>query len=159
VNLVLLSFGGNIGDPVCSILKACETLQNKGLRELKLSHFYRTKPWGLTDQPDFINACAEAITDLTPHALLILTQQIEQEAGRQETGPRWGPRPLDIDILTYDDLECHDPHLTLPHPSLWNRAFVLVPLLDLDPYKIIQGYSVADAVRTIDVTGIVKLSV
>jgi 2-amino-4-hydroxy-6-hydroxymethyldihydropteridine diphosphokinase len=157
VNRVLLSFGGNLGDPVSAILTAYEALQERGFHDLKRSHFYRTKPWGLTDQPDFINSCAEAVTFLSPEDVLSVMQQLEYEAGPRKPDLKWGPRVLDIDLLSYEDQVHDSPHLTLPHPHLWERAFVLVPLLDLGKDRVILGRSLREAVKNVDLTGIERL--
>jgi 2-amino-4-hydroxy-6-hydroxymethyldihydropteridine diphosphokinase len=113
-----------------------------GLRALKahvavtgLSRVYRTPPWGVVDQPDFLNAAATVETALEPLALLDLLLRIEAEEGRVRDGAtlRWGPRPLDLDLLLYDKVVMDTERLTLPHPRLHERLFVLVPLCDLMP--------------------------
>jgi 2-amino-4-hydroxy-6-hydroxymethyldihydropteridine diphosphokinase len=145
---ISLAFGGNLGEPIVAISRACEALRQAGLEALRLSPFYRTSPWGRIDQPDFVNACAIAKTRLTPHQLLSLTRSLEEAAGR-ERGPIWGPRILDIDLLSYEDIVLTTPELTLPHPRLLERAFVLVPLHDLAPDLIVSGHSIREALAAL----------
>src|SRR5262249_30665110 len=119
---------------------------------------YRTPPWGVEDQPPFVNLCLAVETGLTPHALLARAQAVERAFGRDRgTERRWGPRPLDIDLIAYDDLALHDGDLTLPHPRLFQRAFVLVPLAEIAPERVIAGVKVRDALARVDATGVEKL--
>jgi 2-amino-4-hydroxy-6-hydroxymethyldihydropteridine diphosphokinase len=97
-----------------------------------VSNVYETAAWGVTDQPDFFNICLAGHTDLSPHELLQFCQAVEAEVGRQPTY-KWGPRIIDIDILFYDDLIIKDDALTIPHPFVQERAFVLAPLADIAP--------------------------
>ena len=107
---------------------------------------YATPPWGVEDQPPFINRCASVETGLTPHALLARAQEVERAFGRDRANERrWGPRTLDIDLIAYDDVALNDADLTLPHPRLFERAFVLVPLADIAPDRVIAGVRVKDA--------------
>jgi 2-amino-4-hydroxy-6-hydroxymethyldihydropteridine diphosphokinase len=99
---VLLGLGGNLGDPVAAIEAALQRLDAEGVRVTRRSPLYRTPPWGVTEQPDFVNACVAAETTLSPAALLALIHRIEAALGR-ERRERWGPRPIDIDILAYGD--------------------------------------------------------
>jgi 2-amino-4-hydroxy-6-hydroxymethyldihydropteridine diphosphokinase len=138
---ILLGFGGNVGDPVATITAALGRLEAGGVHITARSHWYRTAPWGVTEQPDFINLCAAATTTLVPRALLELIQQTEAALGR-ERRTRWGPRVIDIDILTYDDEAIDEPGLHIPHPRLTERAFVLIPLLDVAPDKVVAGRSI-----------------
>ncbi len=98
---------------------------------MRASSLYRSKPWGMRDQPDFINAAALLLTDLDARALLGELKRLEGELGRTP-GRRWGPRAIDLDILAYDDLRIDDPDLVIPHPHLHDRAFALVPLAEID---------------------------
>ena len=150
---VLLGFGGNLGDPVATIQAALRRLDESGVRISGRSRFYRTPAWGVTDQPDFVNLCARAETDLLPRELLALVQTTEAGLGR-ERRERWGPRAIDVDILAYDDLAIAEPGLTIPHPGLTERAFVLVPLLDIAPDRLIAGRSVRDWAIGVDRSGI-----
>ncbi len=121
-----------------------------------MSGFYRTPPWGPVPQPDFVNACAVAETVFAPRDLLRVTQSIERELGR-EPGLRFGPRAIDIDILDYAGQAIDEPGLTLPHPRLSERAFVLVPLAEIAPERIIAGRTIRDWAADADRTGIERL--
>jgi 2-amino-4-hydroxy-6-hydroxymethyldihydropteridine diphosphokinase len=115
-----------------------------------VSRFYRTPPWGKTDQAPFVNACALASTDLAPEALLDRVKALEVALGRVPT-ERWGPRLIDIDIIAYDDVTISTGRLTLPHPELFNRAFVLVPLAEIAPDRRIAGRRVGEAAACLGV--------
>jgi len=122
------------------------------------SRSYLTPPWGVKDQPPFINCCAAIATTLSPHDLLRRVQEVERAFGRDRANERrWGPRKLDIDIIAYDDVTMNDPDLTLPHPRLFERAFVLVPLADIAADRLIAGVRVKDALAQIDASGIERL--
>ena len=137
----LIALGGNIGDVRANFRGAiAEILARAGARLVARSADYRTPPWGDEAQPDFINACIRIETQLAPLALLDVLQAVEAAFGRNRlAGRRWGPRTLDLDLLAYDDLTLHDPRLELPHPRLFERAFVLVPLCDIAPNRPIAG--------------------
>src|SRR5690606_4521546 len=112
---------------------------------------YRTPPWGREDQPPFVNACIAVETELVPRDLLARAMAVERQFGRERTSTsRWGPRTIDIDIIAYDDLAFDEPGLTLPHPRLFERAFVLVPLAEIRPDAVIAGRAVRDALATLD---------
>jgi len=154
-----LAFGGNVGDAretlARAISKFCDGVQ---VRLIARSSDYKTPPWGVTDQPDFTNACVAIETALSPHELLERAHEVERVFGRDRTREQhWGPRPLDIDILTYGDLSLSDPKLTLPHPRLFERAFVLMPLLEIAPDAIIAGRNLQDALAKLDRGGIERL--
>lgn len=151
----LLGLGGNIGDVRTRFRHAIAKLCEKG-EVLARSSDYETPPWGVEDQPHFINAAVVMRTDLSPHALLAWVQAVETQFGR-ERKLRWGPRTLDIDILAYDDLVLDTPHLTLPHPHLHERAFVLAPLCEIAPDWHIGGVSIQALAQRIDLTGVRKL--
>ncbi len=153
---ILLGFGGNLGDPARTIAAALERLDAEGVLIVTRSRLYRTPPWGPVVQPDFLNGCARASTDLSPRKLLALTQRIELGFGR-EREVRWGPRTLDIDILTYDGLALDEPVLTIPHPRLTERAFVLVPLAEIAPDRIVSGRAVRDWVAGVDASGVIPV--
>jgi 2-amino-4-hydroxy-6-hydroxymethyldihydropteridine diphosphokinase len=128
------------------------------LRLKARSSDYATPPWGIEDQPPFVNRCIAVETDLTPQALLARVQAIEHALGRRRTQERrWGPRPIDIDILAYDDVTLDGADLTLPHPRLFERAFVLVPLAEIAPERVIAGRRVREALAAVDTTGISRL--
>ncbi len=156
---VLIGLGGNIGDARTHIDQAIALLcKGPDVRLLARSSDYRTPPWGLEDQPFFVNACIQVETTLEPHPLLRRCQDIEDALGRDRaTERRWGPRPMDIDLLAYDDLAVTEPELTLPHPRLFARAFVLAPLSEIVPERMIGGRHVRDALRQVDTRGIVRL--
>lgn len=130
-----IALGGNVGDVRASFTRALALLRaSPGLRLLAVSSLYRTAPVGPIAQPDYLNAAALATSDLPAHALLDRLQQVERELGRDRAAEqRWGPRTLDLDLLIYGDLRLDRPGLTVPHPRLAERRFVLAPLADLDP--------------------------
>jgi len=115
------------------------------------SSVYETEPQGeVTDQADFLNACLEIETELGPEALLDACKEVEAELGREAGGPRHGPRPIDVDVLMLGDLEHRSGRLTLPHPELASRRFVLAPLLEIDPALALPGGTlVADALHSL----------
>jgi 2-amino-4-hydroxy-6-hydroxymethyldihydropteridine diphosphokinase len=154
--LVGLGLGANLGDPVANLRRAVGALARAGVRFEALSSLYRTKPWGVTDQPDFVNACALARTDLEPLALLDLVQATEKALGRRRTR-RWGPRAIDIDLLFYGEATWRDARLTLPHPGLMERAFVLLPLAEIAPELAIGGVRLAEAAKKIDSDGVLRM--
>ena len=152
-----LSLGSNLGDKGANIHRAVAELEASGaLREVEISRLYRTPPWGKTDQDWFVNACLVARTGLAPAELLALCQACERRMGRRRI-VRWGPRNIDIDILYMDDLVVHEPELELPHPEMFNRAFVLVPLADLRPNLTIGGRTLSSALAVLPSSGIVPL--
>jgi 2-amino-4-hydroxy-6-hydroxymethyldihydropteridine diphosphokinase len=125
---------------------------------LARSSDYITPPWGEEDQPPFINACIEIETSLDPHALLFSLHKVEKKFGRdRDNETRWGPRTLDLDLIAYDDIRLDKPELTLPHPRLFERAFVLVPLAEIAPERVIAGRRVADALARLSTEGIQRL--
>lgn len=107
-------------------------LGEKGIRVVKMSSVYETAPWGVEDQPGFMNMAVAAVTDLGPHELLDALKDIEKKMGREETA-RWGPRVIDLDILIYEGLVVEGPRLTIPHPGMHERGFVLGPLNEIAP--------------------------
>ena len=155
----LVSLGGNVGDVRDTLDRAVAMLcDGREVRLLARSSDYRTPPWGVADQPPFVNLCIAVETHLTPRAVLARAQGVERALGRDRAGERrWGPRPVDIDLLAYDDLALCDPELTLPHPRLFERAFVLVPLVEIVPDRTIAGVRVHDALARVDAGGIEKL--
>jgi 2-amino-4-hydroxy-6-hydroxymethyldihydropteridine diphosphokinase len=155
----LIALGGNVGDVRATFDRAIAALcDGREVRLLARSADYRTPPWGVTDQSLFINACLRVATDLAPHALLRHAQAVEGSFGRDRAHEQhWGPRTLDIDLLAYDDLLLDEPDLTLPHPRLFERGFVLVPLAEIAPDRVIAGRTVRDALAQVDTTGIEKL--
>jgi 2-amino-4-hydroxy-6-hydroxymethyldihydropteridine diphosphokinase len=156
----LVALGSNKGDSRGTLNRAIALFcEEHDVRLLRRSSDYRTPPWGVTDQPAFINACLLIATALSPHMLLERAQRVEQELGRDRSRERrWGPRPIDIDLLAYDDVAVDEPGLKLPHPHLFERAFVLVPLVEIAPDWVIAGTNVRDALTRIDRSGIERLS-
>src|SRR5271169_4598600 len=155
----LLALGGNVGDVRSAFDLALAMLcDGADVRLTARSSDYRTPPWGVTDQPPFINAVVAISTTLAPHALLARAQACERALGRDRAREQhWGPRPIDLDILAYDDVALNDTTLTLPHPHLFERAFVLVPLAEIAPERVIAGIRVSDALKRVDTSGIEKL--
>lgn len=152
-----IGLGANLGDAVGTLTRAIDVLaQHEGITLRAVSRFYRTPAWGREDQPDFINAAALLETSLAPRALLDLLLAVEAEFGRHRVeGERWGPRTLDLDLLLYGDRNVDEPGLRVPHPHLHERAFALVPLLDVLPDARIPGYGAArDAVSVLEMSNI-----
>ena len=135
-----IGLGSNMANPVAQVREALDELAHlPSSRLLAVSSLYRSAPVGKLDQPDFINAVALIETDLTPQDLLKSLLEIEHYHGRVREY-RNGPRTLDLDILLYDDLQCNDAHLTLPHPRMHQRAFVLQPLCEIAPDCRLAGH-------------------
>lgn len=155
----LLALGGNVGDVRDTLRAGLKTLcDGKDIRLIARSPSYITPPWGVQDQPAFVNCCAAIETRLTPQALLERAHSVENAFGRDRSKEQhWGPRTLDIDLLAYDDVMLNEPALTLPHPRLFERAFVLVPLADIAADRVIAGTRVRDALAKVDATGIERL--
>src|SRR5262249_50864041 len=147
----LLALGGNVGNVRETLHRAVAALcDGETVRLIARSSDYRTPPWGVTDQPPFVNLCIAVETDLAPPALLARAQAVERALGRERAGEqRWGPRPLDIDLIAYDDVTLQTPELTLPHPRWCERAFVLVPLAEIAPERLIAGRRVRDALAKV----------
>jgi 2-amino-4-hydroxy-6-hydroxymethyldihydropteridine diphosphokinase len=129
---VYLSLGSNVGDREANLAQAVRSIETGGVYDTRLSSLYETEPVGLRDQPWFLNAVCAGQTSLPPLCLLHLLQNIESKMGRVRT-VRWGPRCIDVDILLYGDLILDSPRLTIPHPRMAERAFVLVPLVEIAP--------------------------
>jgi 2-amino-4-hydroxy-6-hydroxymethyldihydropteridine diphosphokinase len=154
-----IALGGNVGEVRATFDRAITLLcDGVAVRLTARSSNYRTPPWGVTDQPPFINAVISVATTLTPHALLQRAQDCERALGRDRAHERhWGPRPIDLDLLAYDDVALNDATLTLPHPRMFERAFVLVPLAEIAPDRVIGGIRVREALKQVDAAGIEKL--
>ena len=156
---VLIALGGNVGDVRSTFKKAIANIC--GMTQAALlarSSDYATPPWGEENQARFVNACIEIETGLDPHALLFTLHKIEKKFGRDRANEqRWGPRPLDLDLLAYDNFSLQKPELTLPHPRLFERAFVLVPLAEIVPDRLIGGRSVKAALAELSTEGIEQL--
>jgi 2-amino-4-hydroxy-6-hydroxymethyldihydropteridine diphosphokinase len=156
---VLIGLGGNIGDVRSTFRKAISNIC--GMTQAALvarSSDYATPPWGDEQQERFTNACIEIETELDPHALLFTLHRIEQKFGRNRVAERhWGPRPLDLDMLAYDDVVIDKPELRLPHPRLFERAFVLVPLAEIAPDRMIAGRTPSESLALLSTAGIERL--
>ena len=136
-----LGLGSNLGDRVRNIDQAITLLtENGAVSVVSRSRRYRTAPWGVTDQDWFVNACVSIKSTLSPRQVLRHCQSVEDAMGRVRT-MRWGPRNIDVDILTFGDLKIYEPDLVIPHPLIAERAFVLIPLKDVAPDLKINGAS------------------
>lgn len=144
-----LGLGGNLGDPVVAFATALRRLEtHHAVSLVRPSSVYRTAPWGKLDQPEFLNMAVLVETGLSARALLDLCLSLEREGGR-ERRERWGPRTLDIDILTYGGQTIDEPGLQVPHPRIAERAFVLAPLAEIAPGMMIGGRSVANLLEAV----------
>jgi len=151
-----LGLGSNMGDRPGYICQAIYLLRQASGIELKsISSLYRSKPWGFTEQEDFANLCAIGQTAIEPKALLVKLKAIEVKIGRAPS-QRWGPRQIDIDLLFYGNLHLQTPELELPHPEIFARAFVLVPLAEIAPALVLQNRSIAEAGKAMDQAAIMK---
>lgn len=152
----LIGLGGNLGDVAATLEAALAGLTRGGARVVARSSNWKTPPWGVTDQPAFVNACAQIETELSPRALLDLCLAVETSLGRVRT-MKWGPRAIDLDVLDYDGRRIDQPGLTLPHPHLTERAFVLVPLAEIVPDRVVAGATVRDHLARIDARGVERV--
>ena len=151
-----LSLGGNLGDVRAAFRYALERLaMAEGVAVVATSSIYRTAPWGKLDQPDFLNMAALLRVTIAPRALLDLCLAIEREQGRARL-EHWGPRTLDIDVLTYGDEVVDEPGLAIPHPRLAERAFVLTPLAEIALDTLVGGVRVEDLCAGVDAAGVEK---
>jgi 2-amino-4-hydroxy-6-hydroxymethyldihydropteridine diphosphokinase len=153
---VYIALGTNLGDRLTNLHTAISSLLPE-INVLAESHVYETPPWGYEDQPTFLNMVIKAETNLEPEPLLTYLKQLEVELGREQNF-RWGPRLIDLDILFYDDLVINTPPLIIPHPRLYERAFVLVPLVDVAPELIhpVLQRSVSQLLGEVDSQGILR---
>ena len=134
-----LALGANLGDRLASLQQAADLLAAApGVTLVRSSRVYETDPVGGPDQPDYLNAVVEVQTNLSPHDLLRACLDVETRMGRVRA-ERWGPRPIDVDLLTYDDRTVDDPDLVVPHPRMHERGFVLVPLSELTADPMLPG--------------------
>ena len=155
----IIAFGSNIGDARATIERAVALLcDGDDVTMTDSSSDYRTPPWGDPDQPPFINRCIAVSTVLGPRELLDRGHAIEAQLGRDRSVERrWGPRTIDIDLISYDDLELDEPGLTVPHPRMFERAFVLMPLAEILPNRVVAGRRIKDALAALDQSGIERL--
>jgi 2-amino-4-hydroxy-6-hydroxymethyldihydropteridine diphosphokinase len=153
-----IALGSNLDDPVAQIRSALSTLAAMlETRLVRHSSLYRSRPVGYLDQPEFVNAVAEIRTRLAPRELLDQILAVESNQGRIRDFPN-APRPLDLDILLYGGYVVNEPGLTIPHPRMLDRAFVLVPLAEIAPDAVVPGVGrVSGLARKVDSSGLVKL--
>lgn len=158
MTLAYIALGSNLGDPEQQLLDAMNALASlPDTRLLQRSSLYRTPPWGFLEQPPFVNAAVRVDTSLSPHALLDALLEIERRAGRVRA-ERNGPRTLDLDLLYVEGVQLHDARLTLPHPRMAERAFVLLPLHDIAPTLPLPGHgTVAERLAQLDLAGCERL--
>jgi 2-amino-4-hydroxy-6-hydroxymethyldihydropteridine diphosphokinase len=151
---VFIALGTNLGDRPANLETALQALEPK-VQIVARSPVYQTPPWGYQDQPDFLNQVVEGRTDLSPQELLVFLKQVESSMGRVKT-VQDGPRIIDLDILFYDNRVLETPNLTIPHPRMEGRGFVLVPLADLAPDLLhpVFGLSVREMLSEADRSGI-----
>ncbi|WP_430883664.1 2-amino-4-hydroxy-6-hydroxymethyldihydropteridine diphosphokinase [Fusibacter sp. JL216-2] len=152
-----LSLGSNIGDRKKNLDDAMRILGEADKIQVRaVSSFYETDPWGYEDQEAFLNIAAEVETTMTPQELLEVCQFVESELKRERL-IHWGPRTIDVDILTYDDYTSQSAELTVPHPRMTERGFVLVPLAELAPELTVNNRTVSEWLSEVDQTGIRKI--
>ncbi|RZU98967.1 2-amino-4-hydroxy-6-hydroxymethyldihydropteridine diphosphokinase [Spiribacter vilamensis] len=151
-----IGIGSNLDDPAAQVRRAVTALDTlAGCRCVAVSRRYRNPPMGPADQPDYVNAVAALDTTRAAHDLLAGLQALEAAAGRERNGRRWGPRPLDLDLLLYDDAQIDTEDLTVPHPGVTVRAFVIVPLAEIDPDRRVPGAGRAgDLAAAVDDSGL-----
>lgn len=156
MNRVYLALGSNLADPLHQVQAALDALATlPQTARVITSSFYRTPPYGPPNQPDYLNAAVALDTELTPEDLLDQTQRIEREQGRVRKGQRWGPRTLDLDIMLFGNLTLNTPRLIVPHYDIRNRAFMLVPLLEIAPdITFPDGCRAAEILATLDASTI-----
>jgi 2-amino-4-hydroxy-6-hydroxymethyldihydropteridine diphosphokinase len=154
-----IALGGNVGDAAATFERAiAEVCELAPARLIARSANFETPPWGETNQPAFLNACILVDTGAGPHALLGVLHEVERRHGRDRARERrWGPRTLDLDLLIYGDLAIESPGLTLPHPRLTERAFVLAPLAEIAPAMVVHGKTVAAHLAGIDRSAIRRM--
>ena len=157
MNRIYLGLGSNLGDRYANLQHAVDELR-KYMTVTAVSPVYSTEPWGDADQPAFLNICVAAVSSLSPHELLAHIKKTEQELGRMPAR-HWGPRLIDIDILFFDDLILSDETLTIPHPYMAERSFVLAPLADIIPdfHHPRTGLSVQEMLDAIGSSGVDRL--
>ncbi|MGX4600644.1 2-amino-4-hydroxy-6-hydroxymethyldihydropteridine diphosphokinase [Faecalimicrobium sp. JNUCC 81] len=149
MNKAYLGLGTNMGDRLEYISSACEILSNNNNIEItNKSKLYETKAWGYTDQADFLNLCLEIETSLDEYGLLKVCQEVEQKLNRERI-IRWGPRTIDVDILFFNDIILNNENLSLPHPRISERAFVLIPLMDLNQNLFIKGKVISEYLNSL----------
>lgn len=152
-----LSLGSNIGQKVDYLNNAVDIIsKNEFIHKVKVSSFYATDPVGYLDQDEFVNIAVEVETSLTPYQLLQVCQDVETDLNRIRL-IRWGPRTIDVDIILYDELFMEDEKLTIPHPRMSERGFVLIPLDELNPKLVVNGVSIKSMIDNLPPSGVRKL--
>ncbi|WP_392558966.1 2-amino-4-hydroxy-6-hydroxymethyldihydropteridine diphosphokinase [Orbus mooreae] len=156
--IVFIALGANLGDPSSQANDAIEAIKTlTSTQVLQVSPFYRSKPLGPQDQPDYLNAVLKIETTLLPLELLSAVQEIEKNLGRVRKSNRWGPRTLDLDILLYDDLILTSEILTIPHYDMKNREFVLYPLFDIAPELVLPDKQrISDLLQKVPMNNMVR---
>lgn len=159
MNHAFVGLGSNLGDSRRIVATAVQRIAAlPQTRLLQTSAHYLTPPWGVLEQPPFINAVVEISTNFSPSGLLAQLLLIEREAGRVRDGSRWGPRPLDLDVLLYGEQIVSETGLQIPHPHMAERAFVLLPLAEIAPLRTIPGLGrVVDLLARIDTAACTRL--
>jgi 2-amino-4-hydroxy-6-hydroxymethyldihydropteridine diphosphokinase len=155
-----VAIGSNLDDPLLQVRSALQRLQSlESSRLITASGLYRTVPLGPQDQPEFVNAVAGLLTQLTPRELLHRLKSLEADMGRASPVLRWGPRRIDLDLLVYGSVQMNDPDLVVPHRGVPERNFVLYPLRDIAPDLIVPGHgSVASLAARVGDAGLVPIS-
>ncbi|MBN4066249.1 2-amino-4-hydroxy-6-hydroxymethyldihydropteridine diphosphokinase [Ahrensia sp. AH-315-G08] len=152
-----LGLGGNVGDVREAMARALLWMDGQsGLTVTDVSPIYKTPPWGVEDQPWFLNCCAQIKTNLSPEELLETCREAERR-GKRKRIIRWGPRTIDVDILMMEGVEQVEQRLTIPHPRIEERAFVLVPFADIAAEEVLNGRSVAEWAAAINKDGLERL--
>lgn len=156
--IAAIGLGGNVGNPEKTMAEALRRLDDRSdVTVRRVSPLYRTPPWGKTDQAWFHNACALVETTLDPHGLLAACLQVEASLGRVRED-RWGPRTIDLDVLLHGDFFSDAQMLTVPHPRMTERAFVMIPLADIAPRAVVRLQSVDEWAQQVDSAGIEQLT-
>lgn len=154
---VYLSLGSNMGQKVDYLDKAVEKLENNEfIHNLKSSSYYSTDPVGYLDQDTFVNIAVSIETTLSPYALLKVCHEIEEALNRVRI-IRWGPRTVDVDIILYDNLQLDEPLLTIPHPRMKERGFVLIPIQELEPELHIDSVAIQTLINQLPSGGVRKI--
>ena len=149
-----IGLGSNLGDKAGNVARAIALLTAGGdIRLVKRSRDYASPPWGVVEQDAFVNACITVATQLLPHDLLARCQKVENDMGRVRH-KKWGPRLVDVDILTYRNETMATAELTVPHPFIGERAFVLLPLAEVAPELVIGGATLQELIGKIDTAGV-----
>jgi len=155
-----VGLGSNLDDPSARIAEACAALAEiPNSRFVRASSLYRTPPFGPVAQPEFVNAVAALLTQLSPQELLAALKQIEARMGRTAPIERWGPRRIDLDLLVYGDVTLEEPGITVPHPGIPERAFVLVPFAEIAPDLLVpRAGRVSMLLGRVDTSAVVRLA-